>query len=222
MSEAHRKRESVIDLAGERKAEPSRPNSPAGPPDEVLVMAAQAGDRNAFEQLVIRYQDRIFNLCHRKLGCREDAFEASQETFLRAYRAIGNFAGQARFYTWLFRIALNCAFSRRKRRTRRRSVIAGSLEHPEGADGAGLQEPVAPGDGPLARVVRHEEGAVIAQAIASLPPLYHDIVLLRDIEGMSYEDIAETLEIPLGSVKSRLHRARLQLRDKLMGYVRED
>lgn len=185
----------------------------APPDDPTLVAAARDGDRAAFEQLVLRYQDRVFRLLYRKLGNHDEALEASQEVFLRAWRAIGRFQGHAQFYTWLFRIALNCAFSTRKRRHRRNAVFvpAPAPEH----ERDGEPEPPARTPGPEAEALRREQGARIHAAIAALPPLYQQIVLLRDIEGMRYEEIGQILDLPLGSVKSRLHRARLQLRTVL-------
>jgi RNA polymerase sigma-70 factor (ECF subfamily) len=193
---------------------PSLPD-PVAAPDSGLVDAARAGDAAAFEQLVLRYQDRVFHLCFRKLGSREDALETSQEVFLRAWRAIPRFHGRSRFYTWLFRIALNCAFSRRKRRARRRGLFPVSLGQDDACGESAAPEPATRAPGPLGETLRHEQAERIAEAISQLPELYHHIVLLRDVEGMSYEEISETLDLPLGSVKSRLHRARLQLRELL-------
>jgi RNA polymerase sigma-70 factor (ECF subfamily) len=193
----------------------------AGPSDEVLVARVKAGDRRAFDVLAIRYKDRIFNLCYRKLGCAEEALDASQEAFLKAYKAVRSFEGKSKFYTWLFRIALNCAFTRRKRRTREREVMPVSTDQgPGGGDGeGGGGEAADVREEPAARVMRGEKARLIEEAIGSLEEDFHRIVLLRDVEGLAYEEIAEILDIPVGSVKSRLHRARLVLRDKLKAYL---
>jgi RNA polymerase sigma-70 factor, ECF subfamily len=193
------------------------------PSDEALVARVQAGERAAFDLLAIRYKDRIFNLCYRKLGDAEEAADVSQEAFLKAYRALGTFEGKSKFYTWLFRIAINCAFTRRKRRTREREVTPLSLDRaaPGRSDdnGSGTLEAVDEREDPAAAALRGEKARLIGEAIASLDEDFHRIVLLRDVDGLAYEEIAEILEIPVGSVKSRLHRARLILRDKLKAYL---
>ncbi len=209
-----------------RDAERSGGQPSDGPSDEQLVARAKAGDRSAFDALVIRYKDRIFNLCLRKLGDAEEALDASQEAFLKAYRALGAFEGKSQFYTWLFRIALNASFTRRTRRAREREVVPASLERSArgdaGADGepaARAVDPPDPRPDPREMTLAAERAAVVEEAIASLPEDLKGIVLLRDIEGLAYEEIAEVLDIPLGSVKSRLHRARLVLRERLKAYL---
>ncbi len=198
------------------------------PADEELVRRAQAGDRAAFDLLVIRYKDRIYNLCYQKLGDHDEALDASQEAFIQAFRAIGTFEGKSRFFTWIFRIALNCAFTRRRRRRGREEAVAfGGDPSEEGAErrgggggarGAALDPPDVRAE-PAAMALAAERSAAIAEAIASLDEDHHRIVLLRDVEGLAYEEIAEILGIPLGSVKSRLHRARLALRERLRAYL---
>jgi RNA polymerase sigma-70 factor (ECF subfamily) len=196
--------------------------------DEDLVRRAQAGERAAFDELVIRYKDRIYNLCFQKLGDAEEALDASQEAFVKAYRAIGAFEGKAKFFTWIFRIAVNCAFTRRRKRARERQVAPISLEQaaarggPDGErDGRGFEAPDARQE-PAALALSAEKARAIGDAIASLDEDQHRIVLLRDVEGLAYEEIAEILDCPVGSVKSRLHRARLVLRERLKGYLQDD
>lgn len=188
-------------------------------PDEVLVTQAQQGDRGAFEVLVLRYQDRVYNVCLRKLGCPEEALDVSQEVFMRAYRAINSFAGKAKFYTWLFRIALNCAFTKRKRRSRRVKLAPLSLDQCGVAGESGSFEPADLRSEPGRLAEQHEAVRLVSSAIATLRRDYQEVVLLRDIDGMSYEEVAAVLELPVGSVKSRLHRARLALKDRLVGVL---
>jgi RNA polymerase sigma-70 factor (ECF subfamily) len=200
--------------------------TPAPVADEDLVRRAQAGDRAAFDELVIRYKDRVYNLCWQKLGDAEEALDAAQEAFVKAYKAIGAFELKSKFFTWIFRIAVNCAFSRRRKRVRERRSAPLSLEQAgargddcEGdGEGRGI-EAADRRDEPAALALSAERARVIAEAIASLDEDHHRIVLLRDVEGLAYEEIAEILDCPVGSVKSRLHRARLVLREKLRGYL---
>ena len=193
--------------------------------DETLVGRVKAGDRRAFDVLVVRYQDRIVNLCFRKLGDREEASDAAQEAFLKAYKAIGSFEEKSKFFTWLFRIAVNCAFTRRRRRGREREAMPVSLDqagaggHGGDDDDGGRMEAPDERDEPAARALRAEQAQRVEEAIAALDEDHHRIVLMRDVEGLAYEEIAEVLEIPIGSVKSRLHRARLVLREKLKAYL---
>jgi RNA polymerase sigma-70 factor (ECF subfamily) len=192
--------------------------------DETLVARVKAGDRRAFDVLVLRYQDRIVNLCTRKLGDREEAADAAQEAFLKAYRAIPGFEEKSKFFTWLFRIAVNCAFSRRRRRGRERDAIPLSTDQAargqDGDDDDGARIEAADlRDEPAARALREEQARRVGEAIGALEDDHHRIVLLRDVEGLAYEEISEVLDIPIGSVKSRLHRARLILREKLKAYL---
>lgn len=204
-----------------------RAGTPVPVADEELVRRAQAGERGSFDELVVRYKDRIYNLCFQKLGDAEEALDASQEAFVKAYRAIGAFEGKAKFFTWIFRIAVNCAFTRRRKRARERQAAPVSLEQAaargdrdgDGGDGGrGFDAPDLRGE-PAAIVLAAEKARAIQEAIASLDEDQHRIVLLRDVEGLAYEEIAEILDCPVGSVKSRLHRARLVLRERLRSYL---
>jgi len=190
--------------------------------DEALVSRAKAGDRRAFDALVLRYQDRIVNLCYQKLGDRDEAQDAAQEAFLKAYKALAAFEEKARFFTWLFRIAVNCAFTRRRRRGLERETTPVRLD--QAAPGAsedddGRMEAPDLRDEPQARALESEQSRRVAEAIDGLESDHKKIVLLRDVEGLAYEEIAEVLDLPIGSVKSRLHRARLVLREKLKAYL---
>ncbi len=176
--------------------------------DAELVRRARAGVPAAFAELVSRYQDRVFNTCYRMCHNHADALDLTQSTFLRALEGLGRFQGRARFYTWLFRIAVNLVSSHRRAASRRTHH---SLD--------GEQCTASPA-GDHARCVsgpaeqRELEGRV-ALALEQLDDEFRVAVVLKDIEGMDYAAIAEILEVPIGTVKSRVHRGRLTLRDLL-------
>jgi RNA polymerase sigma-70 factor (ECF subfamily) len=175
--------------------------------DAQLVEAALAGDREAFGDLVVRYQDRLFNLLVRIVGSREDAADAVQDAFIQAYQKLDSFRGESRFYTWLYRVAMNVGLSRRRRRRPMASLDeAKELAGDEPMDGA-----VAPAD----ELVTQERAEQVHAALAHLGQEHRKILVLREIDGCSYETIAEILELPVGTVRSRLFRARVQLGEKL-------
>jgi RNA polymerase sigma-70 factor (ECF subfamily) len=175
--------------------------------DGELVEAALGGDRDAFGDLVVRYQDRLFNTLVRILGSREDAADAAQDAFVQAYSKLESFRGAAQFYTWLYRIAMNVALSRRRRRRPVASVDAAK-------DTLG-EEPVDAADGPEAGALARERAEQVQAALRHLGDQQRKILVLREMEGFSYESIADILELPVGTVRSRLFRARLQLRERL-------
>jgi RNA polymerase sigma-70 factor (ECF subfamily) len=184
------------------------------------IRRIQAGDLAPFGELVRRYQDRIYNTCWRICGHAEDARDLTQDAFLKALDCIGEFGGRSAFYTWLFRVAVNLAISHR-RRSRNRMVL--SLDgSPDGHD---------PQQSQALRLSQHvrelrqaqpdelaEQREMQARAVAALDLLDDDfrtVLVLRDMEGFDYEEIAAILEVPRGTIKSRLHRARLALREML-------
>ena len=184
-----------------------------GPPDERLVKAAQSGDVGAFEALLRRYQDRIFNLAFRLMGSLEEAEDAAQETFLKAHRALPAFRGRSGFYTWLYRIAVNTCHSHRRRASRRRSMEGLSIEahsEDERPMEAAILSP-APDEPSLAL----ERKSAVQGALSDLGEDLRQVVLLRDMEGFSYAEIADTLSITTAAVRSRLHRARSTLARQL-------
>ena len=199
------------------------PVSAAPNADYELVRRCQQGDPAAFEELVGKYQDRIFNLVYRLIGRYEDAQDATQDVFLRALEHIADFRQQAQVYTWLFRIAVNLAVSHRRRagRVGFRSLSGGEDGDSSLADSltSGLAErreaspSAAAGAAELAERVR--------QALDDLDEEFRTVVVLRDIEEMDYGQIAQVLELPAGTVKSRLHRARGLLRVKLADVAAE-
>lgn len=183
--------------------------------DRELVRKVQAGDAGAFDELVLRYQDRIFNLVYRKLGRYEDARDTAQEVFVRAYRGLAAFKGDSQFFTWLFRIALNTTFTQRRRIGRQHDLVPASLDAARGDDGDDPADPPDPGEGPPRLAEGSEEARAVREAIDELPEEPRTLIVLKDIEGMRYEEIAEVLEMPVGSVKSKLHRARQALKERL-------
>lgn len=180
--------------------------------DRRLIAETLAGRPAAYGELVRKYQDRVINLAVRILGNQEDAADAAQEAFLHAYQALPSFKGDSEFFTWLYRIAFNAAISqKRKRRPTAR------LE--TGGDGA-LTDVVDPTslDPPVPAVVRDEEAALLTAALARLSPDHRAVLVLKDIEGLMYEEIAVVVGVPVGTVRSRIHRARLELRGILERY----
>lgn len=180
--------------------------------DRALVARSQEGSRDAFSALVTRYQERVVNLVLRGLGDQDAAFDVAQEVFLKAYRGLARFQGESQFFTWLFRITMNETISARRRRDRRPRPL--SLDR-QGLDGERQQDPPDVTYEPGAEAARHDDAAMLQRAIAALEDEQAQVLLLRDIDGLSYQEIAEVLELPLGSVKSKIHRARLALKDRL-------
>lgn len=189
--------------------------------DAELVERCRKGDMEAFGRLVAKYQDRIFNVIYRMCGRRADAEELAQETFLKALERIGQFRGQSRFYTWLFRIATNLTISRRRRDGRIRFCSSSAPDEQSDNQAAALTAAVAQrrNPGPEAAAVSAETRRRVSQAIEELDDDYRVVVILRDIEEMDYARIAEVINVPQGTVKSRLHRARCSLREKLADLV---
>ena len=190
---------------------PSVPVTSPADPDRPLVERAQAGDTRAFGELVERYQGRVFALTRRILKDDDEAEDALQETFLSAFRGLKNFKQEARFSTWIFRVASNAALMRLRKK--RHDTV--SLERPgEDEDGPAL-ELVDWGKTPEEELLDRETKDVMDKAIAELPADYAAVFQLRDVEGLSNEDAAEALGTTVAATKSRLHRARLFLRERL-------
>lgn len=190
----------------------------SNPPDEALVGRAQQGEAEAFDALVRRHQQLVFSVALRMLGDRGEAEDVAQDVFLRAYDGLGGFRGQAKLSTWLVSITVNLCRNRRRWWARRRQVIAASLDEPirPEEDAAGHDAP-DPAPGPMAAAEQRERQQMLTVALQQLPLADRTIIVLRDINGHSYEEIAGMLGCQLGTVKSRLSRARLQLRARLDG-----
>jgi RNA polymerase sigma-70 factor, ECF subfamily len=190
--------------------------TPAGKaqPVDLLVEAFRRGSPGAFDEIVRAHQDRVYAFCVRMLQDREDALDAAQEVFLSAYRNLGTFRGEAALSTWLLRIAANRCLNRIRQR---RSLAGRESAWPEvDADGEGSTfQPVSGDEGPDRVAENRELGAILSEALARLDPDSRWVVLLSDVEGFSYEEIAGLADVPVGTVKSRLHRARMALRHML-------
>lgn len=193
------------------------PRPPASDPDRELVTRCQKKHPGAFEELVRRYQDRVFNLCFRFLREREVSEEIAQDVFVAVYKHIEGFKGDSKFSTWLFRVVANHCHNKSKYLRRRRHKLQDSLDAPiESEDGDMKRElPDDPDRSPEELARRRAMNEMIQAAIGELDEDHRVIVLLRDVEDMSYEEIGEILGLPEGTVKSRLHRARNELRAKL-------
>ncbi len=177
--------------------------------DQELISETVAGQTEAFNLLVLRYQDRLFNALVKILRSRDDARDIAQEAFVTAWRKLGDFRGEAGFYSWLFRIAYNTAMSRQRRRT----ISAHSLHQSEDTF-------LPPEDDRLENMPSHrlelsEQQQTIRLALEHLPEEYRTVLILKEIENFKYEQIAEIMEVPLGTIRSRIHRARLLLRESL-------
>jgi RNA polymerase sigma-70 factor (ECF subfamily) len=197
---------------------PTLPSKVVQDDEGALVAAAKAGDVSAFETLVGRYERKIFRLTQNITQNREDAEDAMQEAFLKAYEHLDNFEGNSRFYTWLVRIAVNQALM--KLRKRRPNQISLDEEIETGEDSV-PREVEDWGPSPEQRYAQTELSGILSQVIGELDPSFRTVFQLRDIEELSTEETAEALGLSVPAVKSRLLRARLKLRQKLNRYFRQ-
>jgi RNA polymerase sigma-70 factor (ECF subfamily) len=185
--------------------------------DEELVRQAASGQPDAFDELVARYQDRVFNVLTRMTGSTQDAEDLAQETFLKAYRALNSFRQGSKFYTWLFRIAVNTGFSRRRQEGRRKAHegarLEGTKDGGEDSEQWSLENAAVDrtDSDPVAQLEKEQLRARVREGLKEIDADYRTILILRDIDGIDYDGIAETLEISTAAVKSRLHRARLEM-----------
>jgi RNA polymerase sigma-70 factor (ECF subfamily) len=188
--------------------------------DTNLVRAAQAGSREAYGELVRRYQDRIYTIVSGMVPDREDALDLTQETFVKAYMGLNRFRQGSGFYTWLYRIAVHlCIDYGRKRRRRQEPLpLDEYLQHNPGAE----PEDSSPESDPERATMNHHLRAAIRTALLELSEPYRTAVILRDVEGLSHEEIATIMLCALGTAKSRIQRGRYQLRDLLRPFVQPD
>jgi RNA polymerase sigma-70 factor (ECF subfamily) len=178
--------------------------------DEELVARSREGDLDSFNQLVLRWERPIYALAYRVIGREEDARDVAQETFLRAFRALGGFKGQAKFSSWLYRITLNLCrdWIRRERRT----PVA---QAPEGVDLVELASESTPSESIEELVSRREMGRAVARAMAALPDEQRTAIILKEYHGLTFQEIADLLECPLSTVKTRLYQGLSVLRRQL-------
>lgn len=178
--------------------------------DRRLIADCLAGQTSAFGELVRRHQDRLYNAIYRVVENAEDAYDVVQEAFLNAYQSLNSFKGDAEFFTWLYRIAFNAAISLKRKR---KAVLRfdwglGEKGGPEPIDESAFSQPGM-------AMERSEEDASLQTALNRLSPEHRAVLVLKDLEGQKYEEIAEILDVPIGTIRSRLHRARVELRELL-------
>ena len=182
--------------------------------DAALVERCRKGDIGAFEPLVEKYRQRVWRLAYNVLRDREEAWDVAQEAFIRAYQALPAFRGQSAFYTWLFRIVMNVASDRARARAARGRAFGTERVPEEDWERVMVDKPAGE-QAPDEAAAGAQDRERIMQALGTLSEQHRDIIMLSDIEGLSYKEIADVLEIPMGTVMSRLHNARRRLRTAL-------
>jgi RNA polymerase sigma-70 factor (ECF subfamily) len=185
----------------------------AGSDETILVAQARQSDATAFSELVRRYENKIFRLALHITQNREDAEDVLQEAFLKAYEHLDQFQGNSKFYTWIVRIAVNQALMKLRRRKTDKSVSMD--EQFDTGEDTLVREIAAWDEDPEQQFSREELGRILESAVQSLEPPYRSVFVLRDIDDLSTEETAQALDLSIPAVKSRLLRARLQLREKL-------
>lgn len=204
----------------DRGAASGRPPAALNEPDEAgsdtdLVRRVLGGEEALFELLVRRYQTRVVAHVSRMVGSRDDALDLAQEIFLKVFQALDRYNPEFKFSTWLFRIAGNAAIDHlRKRRPR---TVPLEVPDPESRSGVAAIEHESPGLDPYGELRNVERGQAITRAIAALPPEFRELIALRHFGGLSYEEIATLKNMPLGTVKNKLFRARVVLKERLAG-----
>lgn len=183
--------------------------SPMSRDDTALAQAHLAGDRSAFDEIVTRHERRVWAVCLRICTDPDDARDAAQETFLTAFRSMGSFRGDAQLSTWLHRIAVNASLDLLRKRGRRRETTTDTV--PEVASSEPQPDEMAIGG---------QRASEVHDALSKLSDDHRAVVVLHDLQGLEYPEVAEALQIPVGTVKSRLHRARVEL-SRLLGHLRE-
>lgn len=183
--------------------------------DQQLVQASKLGDQDAFSQLVLRYQRPIFNLVYRIVQHYEEASEITQDAFLAAWQGLPSFRGDARFATWLYRIAYNCALKQVEAHKRDKALQA-VLQAEQALDG--LDDRQRDADAGLAA---REQQAVVQEQLSYLPAKYRIVLILRHLQEMTYEEMADMLKMPVGTIKTHLFRARNLLKERLQALSRE-
>jgi len=183
--------------------------------ERMLIRRLQERDERAFEEVVRLYQNKVFNLVYRMIGNQEEAEDLAQEVFVTVFKSVDSFRGEAKFSTWLYRIAANHCKNRMKYLGRRSYKQTGELDEAaereaQSAQPSSLHPRV---DGPDAVFEGLELERAVQRSMQALDPEHREVIVLRDIEDLSYEEIAEITGVELGTVKSRLHRARLQLKE---------
>jgi len=184
--------------------------------DKEIIEKFLKGDITYFDKLVLKYKQMVFNVCLKMLGDYEEALDVSQDIFLKVYESLKNFRFEAKFSTYLYKITLNSCRSRLKALRRRKKIEYFSIDEPlETAEGKLKREFEGSRPNPKEVLEEKERQSLVIKALFSLNPEYREILILKDMEGLEYKEIAEILNINLGTVKSRLNRARNILKEKL-------
>ncbi len=184
--------------------------------DRILVEMAQKGDHKAFEILVRRYQCKVGAVISRLVSDPDKVRDLTQETFIKAFRALGNFRGDSAFYTWLYRIAVNTGKNHLQAQERGPRMSDDELE-----DSERMAPQLRNHDTPERQILRREMMANLTQAIAALPENMRLAIQLRDVEGHSYEEIARRLGCPIGTVRSRIFRSRQEIMERMQAYLQD-
>lgn len=192
-------------------------DSVAAEEDAALVQRSREGDEEAFTRLVQKYQTRVVGVAYSVVRDAEDAVDVAQEAFIKVHRNLKGFRGKSSFYTWLYRVTINLAIDRDRKRKRRRTESLEAIQERSTDTG----EPVFPDEGPSPHEVAAdgELSALVNEAIDSLPPRHRTVVLLRDVQGLSYQEIADVAGCSLGTVMSRLHYARRKLKERIRPFL---
>ena len=189
-------------------------------PDAAFVRAVQDGDMAAFDQLVIKHKDKLFNMVYWLLGDYQETNDCAQEIFIRVFKSIKKFRFQSSFSTWLYRIAINTCKNRLKSSAFRWKKRTVSLENPKHSKQDNRSYEIQNGSpSPEDSLEKKEQNMLIQKAVKALPQEQNQVIVLRDIQGLSYNEIADITGLNLGTVKSRLARARLELRKNLNGRI---
>lgn len=182
--------------------------------DEVLIRKAQQGDRSAFDSLVSKHEKRAYQYAFRLTSNQDDASDIVADAFVRVYNALQNFKGNSAFTTWLFRILTNCYLDQRKKEKNKQHLsLEGTMQTETGEMERQIEDE---SDGPEEKLERNAREESIRNAIRQLPDYQQAMLVMYHVENLSYEEMAESLDLPLGTVKSRLNRARLSLRELLI------
>lgn len=179
-----------------------------------LIQQSCAGNMDAFEQLILQYERRVYTIAYKYMGNHEDASDMAQEAIIKAYQSIGSFRGDAAFGTWLGKITANqCLDELRKRKKQQTTSLEDTLELEEGSVKKEIESLAAT---PEEHAIRQETASYMQMLIGELKEEYRAVVILRELEGYSYEEIADILSCSLGTVKSRISRARLYLKERIL------
>lgn len=207
--------ESMVSKASQLAVE-----STPGNDDKVLITAFKNGDKEAFQALVQKYESRVFNLCHRMVNDEVESRDLTQEVFLKIYRSIEKYQHNYAFYTWIYRIAVNCCIDYMRKKKRHANTISLSLSYSDSAGDQGKEMEIEDETYvPEQQLQNTELKEMLKVAIGQLSEKLQSIIVLKEIEGFTYEEIAEILNCSRGTVKSRLFRARERLREILAPYV---